>query len=302
MREPGVRVGFSAAGSTVSRLSPPVLVAALASGDTGATGAAAVPGRCGRRPEWAAHAEGAQLVHFPEGAISGYAGQDKAHYAGWRVDWALVVEQLDLVTALARDLGVWVVVGGNHRLSAPNRPHNSLYVISPQGLVDRYDKRLLSFSEVSDFYTPGFTPVVIETRGVRFGLALCIELNFPEVFTAYAAQGVDCVLFSSFSQDPMFDVIARAHAALNSIWISVSVPAQCSTAMASGVIGPHGRWLGSCPGDRTPSVVCVDIDPDDPDLDIALHKAKPWRSRSRAGHDYAARRVEDIRSRDRTHF
>jgi hypothetical protein len=66
------------------------------------------------------------------------------------------------------------------------------------------------------------------------------------------------------------------------------------------MIGPHGYRLASCPTDGTESLVCVDRT--DPDLDIALNKARPWRARSRAGHDYAARRVTDARSRDRTLF
>jgi hypothetical protein len=72
--------------------------------------------------------------------------------------------------------------------------------------------------------------------------------------------------------------------------------------MPGGMIGPQGQWLGRCPADGTPSVVCVDIDPDDPSLDVALRKAKPWRARARAGHDYAAARVDDARTRDRTRY
>lgn len=41
-----------------------------------------------------AAAGGARLIHLAEGAISGYAGADKAHYAGWQIDWAPVTEQL----------------------------------------------------------------------------------------------------------------------------------------------------------------------------------------------------------------
>ena len=98
-------------------------------------------------------------------------------------------------------------------------------------------------------------------------------MNFPELFASYATQGVDAMLFSSFSEDPIFEVLVRAHAALNGMWISVSVPAQCSAAMPSGVVGPHGYWLGRCSTDRTESLACVDLDPTDPDLDVALHKA-----------------------------
>jgi predicted amidohydrolase len=100
--------------------------------------------------------QGARLVHFGEGALSGYAGAAKPHYAGWRIDWAPVSEELHRTMASAAELGVWAVVGGNHRLSGVHRPHNALWVINDRGeLVDRYDKRFVSHAELSGFYTPG---------------------------------------------------------------------------------------------------------------------------------------------------
>jgi predicted amidohydrolase len=63
-------------------------------------------------------------------------------------------------------------------LSGPNRPHNSLYVVSDQGaVVERYDKRFLSHTEVRFLYTPGTRPVVFEVDGFRFGTVLCIEVD-----------------------------------------------------------------------------------------------------------------------------
>ncbi|MEV5708705.1 carbon-nitrogen hydrolase family protein [Actinoallomurus sp. NPDC052274] len=252
-----------------------------------------------------ARAAGARLVQFPEGAISGYPGDRAAKQAlsGWNVDWAAVQEQLRRVAALAGELGLWVVVGGNHRLTPPNRPHNSLYVISDQGApVGRYDKRRCSHTEISDWYSPGFDACVFDVDGFRFGCALCIEINFPELFLEYAASGVDCVLFSSYSRDPIFEVLSRAHAAAAGLWISVSVPAQCSAAMPSGVIGPHGYRLGSCAADGRPGLVCVRLDRGDPALDVALHKARPWRARARTGDLYEAHRVDDPRSVVKTRF
>jgi predicted amidohydrolase len=193
------------------------------------------------------------------------------------------------------------VLGGNHRLTGTNRPHNSLYAISDAGrLVGRYDKRLCSYNEITSWYSPGFEPLAFDVDGFRFGCALCIEINFPEIFLDYRADGVDCVLFSSFSEDPVFDVIARGHAAANSFWISVSVPSQCAQAMPAGVIGPHGIRLAGCPAENRPAVVCVDLDRTDPALDVALNKARPWRDVARAGRIYQDRRVEDPRSTDRT--
>lgn len=247
---------------------------------------------------------GAQLVQFPEGAISGYpSGMGKLQLAGWTVDWAGLKAELEETAALAAELSIWVAAGANHRLTAPNRPHNSLYVIDDGGaLAARYDKRRLSHTEVTDWYTPGLDPVMFQLGGFCFGLSLCIEIQFPELFLDYAARGADVVLFSSFSEDPMFGVMARAYAAATNCWFAVAVPAQCSRAMASGVIGPHGRWLARCADDGSSDVVVVDLDRTAPDLDIALNKARPWRALARRGEIYAQVRVDDARSDARDEF
>jgi len=248
-----------------------------------------------------AHGHGARLVHFPEGALSGYAGQDKQHFAGWNIDWAPVHRELDAIRALAAELSLWVILGCNHRLSDGHRPHNSLYVISDRGdIVDRYDKRYLSHTEITDFYTPGDRPTIIDIGGYRFGLALCIEINFPEVFLDYLHRDVECVLFSTFSHDPIFDVIARGHAATTNQWISVSVPAQCSIAMPAGSIGPHGVWLTRCATDGRTDLACFALDRHAPQLRVALHAARPWRATARDGTIYQRRHVNDPRSHDRT--
>ncbi|MBQ0897048.1 carbon-nitrogen hydrolase family protein [Micromonospora sp. U56] len=244
--------------------------------------------------------QGARLVHLGEGALSGYAGAAKPHYAGWRIDWAPVTEQLHRTMALAAELGVWVVAGGNHRLSGDHWPHNSLWVIDECGeLVDRYDKRFLSHAEITGFYTPGDHACTFEVDGFRFGCLICIEVNFPELWMQQRVLGVDCVLFSTFSEDPVFEVIARGHAAVNGFWVSIAVPAQCAPATPSAVLGPHGHVLRHARSDG-PDVICVDLDRTDPVLDIALNKARPWRDIARAGHIYADRRVSDPRSTDRT--
>nr|WP_240033288.1 nitrilase-related carbon-nitrogen hydrolase [Micromonospora globbae] len=72
-----------------------------------------------------AHQHGAQLVQFPEGALSGYAGQAKDHFAGWNIDRTSLRQELDHTAALAGELGLWVILGTNHRLGGGHRPHNS---------------------------------------------------------------------------------------------------------------------------------------------------------------------------------
>jgi len=94
-----------------------------------------------------AKAQGAEIVHFPETALSGYGGVDHASLAGF--PWARQREELEKILALARELRVWVVLGANHPLSGANKPHNSLYVIDPAGtIVDRYDKRFCTTGDL----------------------------------------------------------------------------------------------------------------------------------------------------------
>ena len=248
-----------------------------------------------------AKAASCRLVHFPEGALSGYV---KSQITDWAdVDWSALREELDAVAAHAAHLELWTVLGCNHRLTPPNRPHNSLYVISDKGtLVGRYDKRLCSHTELSDWYAPGIESLVFDIDGVRFGLALCIEVQFPELFLDYAKQGVDCMLFSAYSDDPMYGILARAHAATNNFWLSLSIPALPGNRLSSGFIGPDGHFLAKSERNNGDAFVVGRIDRSNPQFDVALNKARPWRAAARSGEIYADRRVKDPRSDDRISF
>lgn len=243
---------------------------------------------------------GARLVHFPEGALSGYA---KSQIKDWAaVDWNALREELEQTAEAAGKLGIWTVFGANHRLTPPNRPHNSLYIISDEGkLAGRYDKRLCSNTEINDWYAPGSEATTFAVDGFRFGCALCIEIHFPELFAEYERLGVDCVLFSAYAKDPIFGVTARAHAAINNYWVSLSTPTQCSRGLASGLIAPNGHVVARCRAGRS-GLALHDLDRNAPELEIALTKARPWRSAARAGHIYEARRVADRRSVNRLEF
>jgi predicted amidohydrolase len=244
---------------------------------------------------------GCRLVHFPEGALSGYV---KSQIRDWRaVDWKALREELDAVADHCARLGLWTVIGCNHRLTPPNRPHNSLYVISDKGApVARYDKRLCSNTELSDWYAPGVDTTVIDVDGVRFGMALCIEVQFPEVFMENARLGVDCMLLSAYSNDPLYGTLAKAHAAMNNFWLSLSIPAMEGNRLSAGLIGPDGHFLARSGASGAPALVYGEINKGDPRFDIAINKSRPWRAAARTGEIYARRRIRDVQSSDRTSF
>jgi predicted amidohydrolase len=238
----------------------------------------------------------ARLVQFPEGLLSGYAKEQIQDWAD--VDWSVVRAELEQIMALAAKLKLWVVLGSAHPLTPPNRPHNSLYVISDSGrIVDRYDKRFCSQTEITQYYSPGFEPVVFDVDGYRFGLMICVEINFPQLFSEYERLGVECLLLSAYPVDSIFELKARAYAAINAYWVAMSLPAQTNHLMPSGLIAPTGTYTALIAGT---DLVIADLNRDDPDLHIPLHLARPWRSTALKGDIYRTRRVTDPRSTNRT--
>ncbi len=227
--------------------------------DPGQAGQVRAAGAAVRALMRQASAGGAGLVHFPEGALTApgkrvmsSTGPDDIGPADWdRADWPGLARELDEVTRLAGQLRLWTVVGGIHRLAAGARPGNCLFVISSRGrLVGRYDERMLSKTKSALMYTAGREPLAFSAAGVRFGCALGMETHYPELFSAYEEQDVDCVLFSTHgnTESPgIFAVEAAGHAAANSLWVSYAGPAGGPPA---GLVDPDGTWAARCTADE----------------------------------------------------
>ena len=224
-----------------------------------------------------AAAQNASLALFPEGALSGYC---KAQITDWtQVDWPLLSAELSAIADAARELGIVALIGAAHPISG-RRPHNSVYAL-PTDL--RYDKRYLSNTEINDWFTPGTEPKILRVGDFDFGLTICIEVHFTELFMAYEALGVDCILHATYGVGSIGDVFLRSHAAVNCLWVAVATPANADMP-ASGIIGPDGEWLARC-GSGVDIAVAT-IDRADPAFDIALNKARPWRRLAREGGIY----------------
>ncbi len=234
-----------------------------------------------------AYSSKAQLIHFPEAAISGYI---KSEIKNWEcVDWDILRDELAQIAALAKELNLWVVLGSNHQLTIPNRPYNSLYVISNKGIVhSRYDKQYLSNTEVNDYYTAGQKEIIFEIEGWKFGLSICIEIQFPELFRSYQEKNVDCILFSAYADSEIFRIQARAHAATNNYWLSYSIPKQCSSQTSSAIIGPDGSIMEACKNNQS-GIVVADLDKNSARWEIPLKYAKPWRKKARKGEIYQSK-------------
>lgn len=204
---------------------------------------------------------GARVAHFPEGALSGYAGTDFPTFAGF--GWDQLQDATTSVMNHASRLGIWVVTGSAHRLSGSRRPHNSLYIISDSGqITDRYDKRFCSGDpdeRTGDLahYSPGTHLSIWTIDGVRCGAQICYDYRYPELYREYSKRSVQ-VMFHSFhagrltaqraatigqALGPRFK---RYNPAATYTYPGITMPAAMTTAAAC-----NHMWI-SCPNSSAP--------------------------------------------------
>jgi predicted amidohydrolase len=214
---------------------------------------------------------GARLVHFTEGAICfpskrimSELGPDEVGASDWsKADWSVLQDELDQITRLSRELRIWTVIPSVHQLPEA-RPHNSMYVVSDQGkVIARYDERTLSTTKITWMYSQGKDPATFEVDGYRFGLALGLDVLFPELFTEYDRLGVDGVLVSystaGVSGHEHIAIQARGTAVNNTYWISLAVPVNPDGGLASSVIDPRGALVAEAAAERTPGIAVTDV-------------------------------------------
>jgi predicted amidohydrolase len=189
----------------------------------------------------------ADIVHFPECALSGYIGVDFPNFEGY--DWETLKRETQKIMALAKKLGLWVVLGSTHRLTEPNKPHNSLYLISPQGkIADRYDKRFCILGEVRRI-TPGDHFVNFTINCVKCSLLICFDARFPEIYRELYKQKVNCILQSFYNARQKGPSVHRhimrqtmqCRAATNHFWVSMANSSGYYSPYPSCFIQPDGE-------------------------------------------------------------
>jgi len=190
---------------------------------------------------------GADIVHFPECALSGYAGADFDNLEGF--DWQRLAEETKKITSLSGQLKLWVALGSTHRLTEPNKPHNSLYLINPAGQIEnRYDKRFGTERDLKH-YTPGNRPVIFEINSVKCALLICFDLRFPELYRELKKLDVQCIIQSFYNakqkEQSVHKHIIRqtmqCHAGTNYFWVSMTNSSGSIAPYPSCFIQPDGE-------------------------------------------------------------
>lgn len=174
---------------------------------------------------------GAELVVFPENTLYfriGTSSPSGGALESGAPEWDRLAR---LVSARGVPLMLTTAIIGDDR-----KMRNSTVCLRPDGGRETVYSKLHLFdvdvpgappSRESDHFEPGQAPSVVDVNGWRFGLSICYDLRFAELYLKYA-QAVDVILVPSAFLVPTgqahWHVLLRARAIENQCF--VAAPAQ----------------------------------------------------------------------------
>jgi predicted amidohydrolase len=135
--------------------------------------------------------EGAQLIVFPEAALSGYVFDS--------LDEVLpFIEPIpgpntEKITAACRKLGAYVIIGLLEKHGT--KYYNTAAFIGPLGLIGKYRKLHLPYIGIDRFLNHGDLPLkVYDSPLGKIGLSICYDLDFPEHARVLALMGTEVIV------------------------------------------------------------------------------------------------------------
>lgn len=207
--------------------------------------------------------QGAQLVVFPECALTGYCFESRAEAMA-------VAEPQDgrsvrRLTQLCAARNLWLIVGTLERDG--ERLFNAALLISPDGLHAIYRKVHLPCMGVDRFADGGDRPFAGHATPVgRIGLLICYDAAFPEAARVLALDGVEIVcLPTNWAEGarPVAELVPRTRALENRIYFiaanRVGVEGGFTFIGMSQIAAPSGAWL-ACEHAPTETLLLAELD------------------------------------------
>jgi predicted amidohydrolase len=186
-------------------------------------------------------------------------------------------EGFEALKKAARDTAMWLVIGSLTEDSGDRvRPYNTCVVLDPQGQVRASYRKIHLFSLKTDTIdldenrtiAPGNKPVVARTDFGSFGLSICYDLRFPELYRALVQHGATVLVcpaaFTRKTGALHWHHLLKSRAVENQSYVLAA--AQCghhggnrNSYGHSLIIDPWGEVLAEA-GDE-PEVLVVALDP-----------------------------------------
>lgn len=225
-----------------------------------------IPGNLGKIAQAAlAAAElGAELLVTPELATSGYAQGPGFQKLAQDREGSII----DALREMAADCGMSICTGFPERDGS--RVYNTAVLVRPDGSAEFTRKiHLYGESERAAFAVGQAPPSVFEVNGIRTGMVICYDVEFPETVRSLALAGAELVLVpTALPQGPVSRRIAETlvptRALENGLFIVYAdlcgQEGQMTYGGWSGIYAPDGDVLARAGARET--LLVVDIDPE----------------------------------------
>lgn len=141
----------------------------------------------------AAAEESVELLLFPECALSGYAPSD---FQGgvFPYDSSRLTEAAEELHRTAAETGVAAVYGSAWRDDEAGGWVNRALAITPDGSLGGWVDKVHLLGADCEYFNPGRSLEPIDLLGVRFGVGVCFDIRFPEVWRKLARSGAEVFL------------------------------------------------------------------------------------------------------------
>jgi len=128
---------------------------------------------------------GAAIISFPEQFITGWSPRDYPPDSDAR----------HILSSHSAEYGI-SVLGSEISYDEDMLPRNTAFVVDDMGReVASYSKiHLFSPAGEDKNYSSGRDLAVFKIDGIQFGIAICYDLRFGDLFSMYAVKGVHCML------------------------------------------------------------------------------------------------------------
>ena len=210
-----------------------------------------------------AKGEGADILVTPEMYLTGYnIGAETVAALAESDDGPMAAA----VAHIASEAGIAIVAG--LPLRADGKPHNAAI------FVDGTGKRLLTYRKThlygeldrAQFAAADALSAVVPFGPFHVALAICFDIEFPEVARTLARKGADLILVPTANMEP-YDRISTglvpARAEENGIFVAYAnfcgPEGDVTYVGLSAVAGPDGRTLARA--DKGEALLFADLDP-----------------------------------------
>lgn len=216
---------------------------------------------------------GAQLIATPEMTTL----LDRTPGAAWEKSATEAADPgLAAFRALARELGVTLLIGSIAIRAEAGKCANRSFLIAPDGeIVTHYDKihmfdvqlNATNVYRESDSYAAGAAAVIADLPAGRLGLTVCYDVRFPDLFRQLAIAGAKIIAvpaaFTRITGEAHWHILLRSRAIETGCYIIA--PAQGGkhqdgreTYGHSLIIDPWGEILAE--GGTEPGIIAATLD------------------------------------------